>query len=340
MGNKNTRISFEFTRWIYFTNENVNGCLHLNIDNDTEYSNINSVSVILRGVLEHTTHNAVPVDIYTSAKYILESSQSDGTKLTFRRGQYSWPFSISIIENLPPSCQTPAEHMYYYVEAIFECPWYKHNMTNSQQVRICPHVNLQNFPKDSLSFGNDNQRMTDVMIRGQLQKCAFIVGEQMKFKLEIFNTKRLLIKNVMISIYFTNAVSFPSRPFLFTRSKNLFTTVFEQCVPNMIDTREEMISQSFEMTIPKDYIPPTFNCIRRIPGRCHGATYVLPYNLEFAVIYTLQISVNVEGLLRSASVKQPIYIGTIAQTAGKDPCLEITTHPNPTDDTNICDDRE
>jgi hypothetical protein len=197
MGNQNTRITFKLDRSIYSTNEPVIGHVHLDLGENGECSNIHSIDVIIKGILIHETQGAA-FDFYTSAKYTLASPQQSEAKLNFTKGHYSWPFSVPISEHLPPSFETQAERVYYCIEVIFDRSWFQRNIIYSEQIIICPHVNLQQIPKNPLAFGNDKPNSHDIIIKGNLNKSAFIWGEKMKFKLEIFNTKRLLIKNIRI----------------------------------------------------------------------------------------------------------------------------------------------
>jgi hypothetical protein len=268
MGNKNTGISFKLDRLVNFTNESVTGHVHLDLEGTDEYSNINSIYVIIKGIRKRNYGNKQKSiwKIFTSAKYILASPQQPGTKLNFTQGHYSWPFSVSISAYLPPSYQTQAEHLYYSLEVIFNRSWFQRNTRYSEQIIICPHVNLQRIPNNPLVFGNYKQKSQEIIINGKLNKSAFIWGEKMKLKLEIFNTKRLLIKNINISLFYT-VQSKPS-PIKLIRSSKFIDTILEQIVPSIENTHEEMISKSFEMQIPTTYSPPSFKHSSEVNGYC------------------------------------------------------------------------
>jgi hypothetical protein len=60
--------------------------------------------------------------------------------------------------------------------------------------------------------------------------------------------------------------------------------------------------------------------------------------LKISINYTLKIDLIVEGILTNINATIPII--TEIQFIGEYNQLPLITYPNPTDDTNICDDRE
>ena len=270
MGNKNSRINLNFDRSFYYTNEPVTGHVCLNLEGNDKYSNINSISVIIKGEIYRDAgqQKSYPIGFYTSAQYILASPQQPGEKLNFTQGSYSWPFAVQLNEYLPPSFQTPIVQLYYYLEVIFERSWYRPDTSSSQKITICPHVNLEQFPKNSFNFGNDKKTNNGLTLNGILNKSAFVWGETMKFKLEIFNTKRSLIKNITISAYYKVDIS--PGGFSLTGSRGFTRTIFHGLVPTVENTHEEMISKSFEMKLPTTYSPPSFYYTGHVGGQRYG----------------------------------------------------------------------
>ncbi len=68
--------------------------------------------------------------------------------------------------------------------------------------------------------------------------------------------------------------------------------------------------------------------------------YVKPHTRIIDVNYTLKISLKVQGFLSDVDLTAPITIGTIAQSDEQEMKFTSINYPNPTDDTNICDDKE
>jgi hypothetical protein len=95
-----------------------------------------------------------------------------------------------------------------------------------------------------------------------------------------------------------------------------------------------MISELVDIEIPLVYIPPTFNYAFSVKGLLGTAAY------NINITYAFKIELKVEGILTNINATVPILIGTIPHLDGRDNQLPLITYPNPTDDTNICDDRE
>lgn len=341
MGNTNTQIRVDCDRPMYYTNEYVTGTVHLNLEGNEEYSNINSVMVVIRGIFKnHTQRNNEHTSwhIYLSKSNTLAFPEEIGGKLNFTQGHYSWPFSIPLVGSLPPTFATPGYELYYYLEVIFQKSRFQRDITYKQHLLICPHLSLQEIPNQPYKVHNFKENTNDMMLNVTINKSAFVSGEQIKVKLEIFNTKRLSIKNVQVSLFYTVFVS-PGKN-AFSRSSNTMQTICEQTVPSIENVNDEMISKTFEMSLPTTYLPSTFQYKRPIKGRCNGLGYSFPYTRVISLNYSLKINVNARDILHNVVLSLPIMIGTIPTLDERSTKLANINRPNPTDDTNICDDRE
>ena len=334
MGNKNTKISFEFDRPAYFTSGCVTGKVHLDITGDNELSNVELICVAVKGTLirKPRNNNNPPWNIYESQTIILATPQQPETQLNFKKGHYSWPFSIPLNAYLPPSFFTQADHLFYFVNVTFKKAWFRRNASYSEQIKIFPHVDLGQSPNIPFKFNDNKQNTNGIVLNGTLNKMAFIRGEKIKCKLEIFNTNRLFIKNIVISLCYKALVD-PKMTNIYARASNYIHTVLEQPVTSITGTREEMISELVDVEIPSVYMPPTFYYSFDVHGILDHA------RRSINIIYSLNTEMKVEGVLTNVNASVPIIIGTIPRRDEQNQ-LPVTTYPNPTDDTNISDDKE
>jgi hypothetical protein len=336
MGNKNSQFDVKFDRSLYFTHQPVTGNISLDIKDNAEVTNVKLIYVTLKCRLVRHTKNGgdTSINIYESAPISLATPQPPATTLNFKQGNYLWPFSIQLPEYLPPTFKTRAEDLMYFVEVIFKRACFRSNIRDARKITICPRVNLQHIPNTPFTFTDHKQNMNGILVSGTLNKYGFVCAETIKCKLEIFNTKRLLIKNIVTSMFCTCTVRAGLPSVHIFQSNNDVKTILEQTKTLINNTRDEMISELIEIELPSVYFPPTYNFACEIKGLLGTGT------CSINISYTLKIDLKVEGILTNISVSVPITIGTIRHLVGQDDQLPRITYPNPTDDTNICDDLE
>jgi hypothetical protein len=333
MGNKNSQFDVKFDRSLYFTHQPVTGNISLDIKDNAEVTNVKLIYVTLKCRLVRHTKNGgdTSINIYESAPISLATPQPPATTLNFKQGNYLWPFSIQLPEYLPPTFKTRAEDLMYFVEVIFKRACFRSNIRDARKITICPRVNLQHIPNTPFTFTDHKQNMNGILVSGTLNKYGFVCAETIKCKLEIFNTKRLLIKNVGISVFY---IIGPPKFAGFGGINNLTSYVVQQTVTSIANTREEMISEVLNVELPL-YSPPSFSYLGPLKSSMSlGGTYTV------TVSYTFKITIKVEGILSDINITAPIMIGTIPHHAEQENQLSHITYPRPTDDTNICDDNE
>ncbi|CAF2549238.1 unnamed protein product [Rotaria sp. Silwood2] len=148
------------------------------------------------------------------------------------------------------------------------------------------------MPNASFTVSDEKQNSNDIKISGALNKCGFVSGEKSKCKLEIFNTNRLLIENIVISVFYTSSLR-PRRSAVNLFQSNSHTrTILEQIVTSIDNTRNEIISELLD-------------------GFIDTGTH------SIQISYALTIELKVEGILTGINATVPIIIGTIPHLVGQ-----------------------
>jgi len=139
----------------------------------------------------------------------------------------------------------------------------------------------------TITFQNENTE--DIVIRGIVNKTGYVPGEIINITLDINNTQKFVIKNVnftMIQVY---------RIAKCIRGYNIFETT----LPNIFNSKEEEIKETFSVIVPSVSIPPSFRFQDQVD--------------KFIIAnigYLLRLSIKVEELPTNIKIDIPITLGT------------------------------
>ena len=179
--------------------------------------------------------------------------------------------------------------MRYYLQVVIDKPWYKPNTRETRYLTVFPRVNLLQNPQclQPTIFGNQNRK--DITLKGTLNKLGYVPGELIHITLEIENPRRVLIKHIDLSMLQSYRIGQNSRGY----------TIFQTTLPNILNSKDQQIKETFSITIPSIPIPPSY----QFQGGIQVAVFV---NIR----YILRFAVKVEGMFTNFNVDIPITIGT------------------------------
>ncbi|CAF1377406.1 unnamed protein product [Didymodactylos carnosus] len=336
MGNGSNKISVNFQRLeaFYFSDEIVTGTAHLNVIGNDRVK-VDGVYLTLTGEIGYTTTRTVHtskggtqtrteyhhVPFFQSKVQFALPEQSQ-TELVYTEGQYSWPFSVPLTPYLPPTLNQPERypHVRYYVQVVLDKPWYKPNTRQTFYITVFPRVNLLHIPNILMSTIYGNQNRKDISLKGTLNKLGFVPNEAITSTLEIDNPKHILIKHINVSLIETHQIAYNRR------GHHIFRTT----LPQVLNTRQERICETFSVIIPSIYLAPSYQFSGGFTLTAH-----------VSISYALKFEVKVEGIFTDFDVTIPVTIGTEpapSQTGFIPQNLLPVTYTTPVEDTSIYKD--
>ncbi|CAF1475765.1 unnamed protein product [Adineta ricciae] len=295
-------INLDRSNEFYFTNEIISGTVELTIVEGR--IEVEEIFMKLTGELSYTSasagrdnkvHSTTQTDYhhipFFSRKTIF-AQPKPGQRFVYGQGRHSWPFQISLDEHLPPTMNQPQlyPNVRYYLQVVIDKSWYKPSTKERKIVAVYPHVNLSDNPQclQLTTFGNHNRK--DLTLKGTLNKSGFVPGESVQIKLEIANPQRLLIKNIICSIFQIFCIGPIKRE----------SNILQSLVPNIMNSRAMQFNETFSIEIPGNItLAPSY---KYQSASQQAAIVVNDYVVRFAV--------KVEGLFDNFEVNVPIILGT------------------------------
>lgn len=312
MGNANSLITVTLDQnqsANYFAGDIVSGHVNFNITERTK--KIDEIFLSLTGDIGYTTMRTVriqngqmerKIDSHSvrvlGQKFLLnrpiiveqgnrEMNSNDSN--TLEPGQYKYPFSIRLPEDLPPTLH-PEDYPFvrYQLQVLIEKKWYHSNDRHRYPIRIYPRVNLLNISnsQSAVKFGTKRK---DVIIKGVLQRAGLVPGEQTVLTLDIQNPNRVSIKRI--------DVCFIQRYEIEQCRRRL--ELIRLTVPQFNNIREQHVEATCSLQIPPG-IAPSFSY------RSKGTR--TPVHVELH--YDLKVEVKAKGLFTDFDLQVPVIIGT------------------------------
>lgn len=341
MGNQNTgSITFSVDRpdLFYFTNEILSGTVDVRIFK--EKLKFQEIYLQFIGCTANTTVgiendmkeiSGPEIDdrfhaFYASSKLPLMQLQQVEEKLTLYEGKHSWPFQIQIPKDLPPSINPPTTYpcVAYFLQLVIKKSHYQPNFVRGIYIKIHPQINISNnqYFLRPIRFEEGNEKA--VIFRGALDRRGYLPGESMHISYSIENSKRLTIRSIKCSLVriFRTEIDRVSLEF--------FKTTF----PNINHFRNQFLHDTFSLTIPSTFLPPTYPSLHHSHRKATGVhlSYVIRFqvilegsipHLQFDVPFTLgthprlqpyeQLTFNSEEISSSSEDDQPPSYDTVVQ---------------------------
>jgi len=305
MGNNNSSaitINLDRNNLVYFTDEIISGNVNLNIIE--ENFKVDEIYINLIGEIGYTITKAIISGngqssirteyqhaLFYSNKISLAKPQFGEKELILNQREYLWLFEIPLIKYLPPTINKPQSypHVRYYLQVVIDKPWYKSNIKQRKYITIYPRVNLLENPLCLLSNRFENENRKEIYLRGTIHKSGYVPNELIHIILDIENPQTVLIKHIELSMFQSYQI----------RQNSSEIILFKTILPNIINTKEQQIKETFAVLIPSRLIPPTY----RFQG---GIERFLSVN----IYYFLRFEVKVSGLFTNFDVDIPIILGT------------------------------
>jgi hypothetical protein len=312
MGNGNSLINVTLDKSqpaIYYAGEILSGQVHFHITERTK--KIDEIYLSLTGDIGYTTTREVrmqngqlerktdnhDVRIF-GQKFLLgrpmineQTNREINTNelTTLEPGQYKYPFSIRLPEDLPPTLH-PEDYPFirYQIQVLIEKKWYHSNDRHRYPIRIYPRVNLLSISnsQSAVKFGTKRKEVT---VRGILQRAGLLPGEQTMLSLDILNPNHVSIKRI--------DVCFIQRYEIEQCRRRL--ELIRLSIPEFANVREQHIEATCPLIIPLG-IPPSFRY--RSKGS-RSSAYV-------DIHYDLKLEIKAKGLFTDFDLQVPVIIGT------------------------------
>jgi sporulation-control protein spo0M len=295
----NIVINFDRTNLHFFGGEIVSGSVQLYVTDDKleadeiDFNLIGEAGYTRKYTTTEngeTTTRTEQHDVpFLSTKYVFARPTGGEKQLTYSQGQYSWPFQIQLPDYLPPTIGLPNNypHVRYYLQVVIDKAWYKSNTRENRYITVSPRVNILQ-PNYSMAtvFGNHNRK--DMVLKGSLNKQAYLPGEMIQGIMEVDNPKGVLIKQIDVSMIENYQIECEEHTYIVTSC----------IIPEMMCRRERQIVQPFGIMIPSRRLLPSYH----YQG---GLKATVTVNIS----YTLKFDVKVEGMFTDFDVSVPITIG-------------------------------
>jgi Arrestin (or S-antigen), N-terminal domain/Arrestin (or S-antigen), C-terminal domain len=304
MGNDSSSgitIDLDRNNLLYYSGETVCGTVKLNITEQNLETGEIYISITgevgygtIRCALNaEGTHlspsNYIQTQFYYK-KVSLSGSDMAEQEFIYNRGQYAWPFRIPLIDHLPPTINKPdvIPRVRYYLEVVIDKPWYKSNIRRKKYLTIYPRVNLLQNPQclSPSTFECENRK--DIILTATMNKLGYVSGENIQFTLDIQNPRKLLIRNINLSM------------FKYHRIGNRLNQcmLYKITLPKIENLANAQIMEMFSIKIPSIKYPPSY--------KFQGENA----NAFVHIYYTLKLTVKIEGVFTNCHMYIPIKLGT------------------------------
>ena len=213
--------------------------------------------------------------------------------MTLSRGQYSWPFTFALPENLPPST-LPATAAYpyvkYYTRIVLDKPWYKPNTKQVYPLTVFPHVNILHIPggQQPVVFQNENRKK--MSLQGHLTRGGVVPGDKLNIQVDLQNPKGSVIKKVVATLYQHRQVAQTSG----------WETIFQVELPEFRDFDGIHLQKTFDLFMPSVLLSPSYMYMTQTTAR----------STNISVSYKLELDVKARGFFTDFKLSVPVVVGT------------------------------
>ncbi|CAF1010166.1 unnamed protein product [Adineta steineri] len=318
MGNNNSSINVTLDQAqpaIYIAGDVISGQVHFNITERTKKTD--EIYLSLTGDIGYTTTRTVrmqngqmerktdchnvrilgqkfllgnPTVVKQTHHELFHHHNNDNHDAsTLEPGQYTYPFSIRLPDDLPPTLH-PEDYPFvrYQLQVLLEKKWYHSNDRHRYPIRIFPRVNLYNISnsQSAVKFGTKRK---DVTVKGVLQHAGLIPGEQTILTLDIQNPNRVTIKRVDACFIQRYDIEQCRRRLELVRLP----------VAELANNQDQHIEVTCPLVIPLG-IPPSFSY------RSNGIRSIVHVDLH----YDLKLEIKAKGLFTDFDLQVPVIIGT------------------------------
>lgn len=175
-----------------------------------------------------------------------------------------------------------------YEQLLVEQKWYVANTYLRYPLRIYPRVNVRHLANALCSVKFAETR-NDLTVKGVLDRCALVPGEDTCLSVTVFNPVRLLLKRFDVCIMQRYEIGQCRR-----RAEIMRVTI-----PQLANADEANMESTCLLTIPRS-VAPSY----RFEGRGDRC------QVHVSVAYDIKMEVKVKGFFSDFELHVPITIGT------------------------------
>lgn len=308
MGNGNSLISLSFdsaSNGIYHSGDVVSGQVHFQLREST--GTIEEVFLLLTGEIGFTTTRTVrmqngqierKVDQHDvkilSQRFLLGRPMMNNQLIpaniqTLQPGEYTYPFSIRLPDDLPPTVH-PEDYPFvrYQLQILIEKKWYHADDRHRYPIRVYPRVNLFQLSnaQSAVKFGTKNKETT---IKGLLPRAGLVPGEETTLSLIILNPTRLAIKRIDLCLIQRYEIEQNRRRVELMRFP----------LAQIQNCSEQHIEANCPFVVPQG-IPPSFHYVSK------NTRTIVHLDLH----YDLKLEIKAKGFFTDFDLQVPVMIGT------------------------------
>ena len=283
----------------YYSGETVCGTVGLNVTEDnleTREIYISLIGEVGYGTIRsapngvHLSPNEYIQTQFYSKKVSLSRSNMAEERLIYNRGQYVWPFQLPLIDHLPPTINKPDvfPHVRYYLQVVIDKPWYTSNTRRKKLLTIYPRVNLLQNRRclSPTTFECENRK--DILLKATFNRLGFVPGENIQFTLIIQNPRKLLIRNIDLSMLKCYRIETELNKCI----------VYKTTLPKIENLTDTQVMEIFSIKLPSTQYPPSY--------KFQGEN-ISPF---VHIYYILKLTVKIEGVFTNCHMHIPIILGT------------------------------
>ena len=304
MGNDSSSgitIDVDRTNLFYYSGETISGTVKLNITE--EQLETGKIYISITGEVGYATMRSTPngdgihlsPSDYIQTQFYYKKVSLSGSNMAeqefiYNRGQYAWPFRIPLIDHLPPTINQPdvVPRVRYYLEVVIDKPWYKSNIRRKKYLTIYPRVNLLQNPRCLSPSIFECENRKDITLTATMDKLGYVSGESIQFTLDIQNPRKLLIRNINLSMLKYHRIG----------NRLNQCMLYKIVLPKIENLTNAQIMEMFSIKIPSIQYPPSY--------KFQGENV----NAFVHIYYMLKLTAKIEGVLTNCHMHIPITLGT------------------------------
>ncbi|CAF3052316.1 unnamed protein product [Rotaria socialis] len=308
------QVNFNRSTEFYFPGEHVSG--EILFQNKHDRLKLVEIFIEIVGELAYTTAESrsstdsngnSTTEYYTDYHHIpfftnhlpLARPDSLQEKIILNRGTYTWPFDVSLPENLPPSSSPNVgayPHIKYYAQIVLNRPRFKVNVTRTYPLMI--YLRMNHFRMDdvqnALSF--DKQNRKQLRLHGYLRHSQIVPGQSLSVQINVHNPERTEIKRI-------DAAFIQHRKTALNHNDEV---IFSINLPGLNEFNELYFQRDFGLPVPSINLTPTHTF----------STLHSDHSYNFNVDYELLLRVKTHGIFTNFEVSIPVVVGTEAILGG------------------------
>ncbi|CAF0976368.1 unnamed protein product [Adineta steineri] len=291
---ENISLKFDKTgQFIYQTDEIVSGTVKFFNDGKSELK-LKSIFIELVGEIVYyrtrdsgTSRRAsMHVETFFTERQMIRTVEK-GDSFILESGNYTWPFSLSLVDSLPTTLeQTRHEGPYLrYVVRIqlIQFEWHKKNIQKACFIT----VQSVSSPIPMIESKDDNKNEKSVHLHAILQSNIVVVGKKLILRVDLHNQNRALINRISLTLIQQRLLGSAVKEEL---------TLLKQNLNGIHDFQDENLHDKFEFRLPEKIAP--------------SCSYIPEWSNRkpITVRYEVHLEAHVHGLCRNIHLRLPLTI--------------------------------